>query len=194
MAFLQLPAHFGYIALGALVGLESLGLPLPGETALVTAGVLAQRGQLQIATVIPVAAAAAIVGDNLGYLLGAKGGRRLLERDGPLAARRRKLLATGEDFFVRHGAKAVFLARFVVGARFTAAWLAGANRMRWRTFLAWNALGGACWSLAMGMLGYVLGSAGARIAASVGVAALVLTLLVAAAFAARAVWRRERSA
>jgi membrane protein DedA with SNARE-associated domain len=182
VAFLQLPAHLGYVALAGFVGMESMGVPIPGETALVAAAVLAHQGQLQIAAVIPVAAGAAIVGDNLGYLLGAKFGRGLLERDGPLAGWRRRRLADGERFFARHGPKAVFLGRFVPAARVTAAWLAGAERMRYRTFLLWNALGGICWALAMGSLGYLLGAAGERIAASVGLG-LFLAFLVGVAVA-----------
>lgn len=192
MAFLQLPAHLGYLALAGFVGLETMGLPLPGEVALMSAGVLAHEGQLQIAVVIPVAAGAAIAGDNLGYVLGRKWGRRLLEHNGPFLRWRRRFLAEGERFFDRHGSKAVFLARFVAGARVTAAWLAGADRMRWRTFLVWNALGGICWALAAGMAGYLLGAAGQSIAASVGLAGLVLFLLVGAGAATVTLYRRRR--
>jgi membrane protein DedA with SNARE-associated domain len=171
-----------------------MGAPLPGETALVTAGVLAHQGKLQIALVIPVAAAAAIAGDNLGYLLGAKWGRPLLEHDGPYVRRRRRLLAEGERFFARHGSKAVFLARFVAGARVAAAWLAGADRMPWRTFFLWNALGGICWATAAGLVGYLLGAAGGRIAASAGLAGLFLLLLVGAGAAVVVGRRRRRTA
>jgi membrane protein DedA with SNARE-associated domain len=190
--FVHLPAGLGYLALAGFVGAESMGAPLPGETALVTAGVLAHQGQLQIALVIPVAAGAAIVGDNIGYLLGAKWGRPLLEHDGPWVRWRRRFLAEGERFFARHGPKAVFLARFVAGARVTAAWLAGADRMPWRTFFLWNALGGICWALAAGLIGYLLGAAGQRIAASAGLAALFLFLLVGAGTAIVVVRRRRR--
>ena len=96
---------------------------------------------------IALAAAAAIVGDNIGYLIGRKGGRWLLERPGPLpppAAGR--CSATGEPFFERHGPKAVFFGRFVLGLRVWASWLAGATRMPWRSFVLWNALGGICWA------------------------------------------------
>jgi membrane protein DedA with SNARE-associated domain len=167
-------------------------VPLPGEVALVTAGVLAHEGRLQIGAVIAVAAGAAIAGDNLGYLLGRRLGRRLLEHDGPLVDSRRRFLAEGERFFARHGSKAVFFARFVVGARTTAAWLAGAEHMRWRTFVVWNALGGICWALAAGLVGYFVGAAGERISASVGVAGLVIAFAVAAGAAAVAArrWRR----
>lgn len=191
-AVLGLPPHLGYAALGALVALESMGLPLPGETALLTSAVLAHQGQLSIELVIAVAASAAIVGDNLGYLIGARGGRRLLERDGPLARHRRRFLETGERFYERHGPKAVFFARWVVGARVTAAWLAGVNRMPWRQFVLFNALGGVLWALTMGSVGYALGAAGAQVVQTVGLVALVVVVLVAAI--ALLVLRRRRRA
>lgn len=189
-AVLGIPPHLGYVALGALVALESMGLPLPGEAALVTAGVLAHEGKLSIEIVVAVAAIAAIIGDNLGYLLGARGGRRLLERDGPLAGHRRRFLAAGERFYERHGPKAVFLARWVVGARVTAAWLAGVNRMPWRTFMVFNALGGILWASTVGTMGYLLGAAGARVIQAAGIGALVV--LVVAAATALVVGRRRR--
>jgi undecaprenyl-diphosphatase len=173
------PAH-GYLALAAVVGLESMGVPVPGETALVTAGVLAHQGELELVPVIAIAATAAVVGDNLGYLLGAKGGRRLLEHRGPLAQWRRRFVARGERFFARHGARAVFLARFVVGARVAAAWLAGVNRMPWRRFLVWNALGGVSWAVAAGMAGYLLGAVASRLLTSFGIGVLILVALTAA--------------
>jgi undecaprenyl-diphosphatase len=125
IALLALPRHLGYLALAALIGGESLGLPLPGESALVAAAELAHQGRLQLGAVLATAAAAAILGDNLGYLLGRRGGRRLLDGRGPLRERRRRLLQRGERFFARHGAKAVFLGRWIAGLRASAAWLAG---------------------------------------------------------------------
>jgi membrane protein DedA with SNARE-associated domain len=169
-----------------------MGLPLPGEAALVAAGVLAHQGQLSIGVVIALGAGAAIAGDNLGYLLGAKGGRRLLERAGRFARWRRRFLAEGERFFARHGSKAVFLARFVAGARVTAAWLAGANRMPWRRFLIWNTLGGACWATLAALVGFVSGAVGERIAGAVGAAGVGLALTAATVAVAIAARRRRR--
>ena len=146
IALIHLPAHLGYLILFALTAAESAGVPVPGETALITGGVLAHHGQFDIALVIAVAAAGAIVGDNVGYLIGRAGGRRLLERPGPLEEHRRAVLRHGEPFFAKHGPKAVFLARWVVGVRLAAAWLAGINRMHWLTFAFWNALGGIAWA------------------------------------------------
>lgn len=194
MSFLLLgtPAHLGYLALAAAVGLESMGLPLPGETALVTAGVLAHQGHLEIVPVIAIAAIAAVAGDNLGYLLGAKGGRKLLERRGPLAQWRRRLISRGEAFFARHGPKAVFLARFAFGVRVTAAWLAGVNRMPWPRFLVWNALGGVAWAAVAGMAGYLLGAAASQLVTSLGIAALIAIALAAALVYGWQRYRRRR--
>src|SRR5437868_11836269 len=132
----------GYPLLFLIVMGESSGVPVPGETALITASVLAGRGKLQIEVVIALAAAAAIVGDNIGYVIGRKGGRWLLERPGRFHRQRLEVLRTGEPFFKRHGPKAVYFGRFVLGLRVWASWLAGATRMHWRSFVVWNALGG----------------------------------------------------
>src|SRR3981081_1949575 len=136
---------------------ESSGVPVPGETALITASILASRGKMQIELVIPLAAAAAIVGDNIGYLIGRKGGRWLLERPGRFHRERLRVLETGEPFFQRHGPKAVFFGRFILGLRVWASWLAGATRMDWRSFVLWNALGGICWATVIGLLSHYLG-------------------------------------
>lgn len=164
------PAHVGLLALGGIVGAESMGIPVPGETALIGAAILAHAGQLTIWAVVLVAAAAAITGDNLGYLIGRWGGRWLLERPGPLLDHRRRLLERGESFFARYGPKAVFLARFVAGVRVTGAWMAGVNRMRWPTFLLWNALGGMAWAASIGLLGFFLGGAAESLLGEAGLA------------------------
>jgi membrane protein DedA with SNARE-associated domain len=150
---------YGLIALYVIVMLESGGVPLPGETALVAAGVFASRGDLPIVGVISVAAAAAIIGDHLGYCVGRTGGRKLLERWAPLERWSVRVLPFTERFFHRHGAKAVFLGRFFAVLRVTAAWMAGVSRMPWWRFLAWNAAGGICWALLVGLLAYYFGHA-----------------------------------
>ena len=178
--------HLGYIALALLVMLESGGVPLPGETALITASTLAARHHLTIEIVIPVAAAAAIFGDNLGYVIGRVGGRRLLEAPGPFARRRGALLAKGEPFFAKHGPKAVFLGRWVVGLRTWTAWLAGASRMRWSSFATWNAAGSITWATVIGLIAF---HAGRSTAGTIGVFAVgSLTLLV---LGARLLWKRR---
>jgi undecaprenyl-diphosphatase len=149
--------NLGYLALAGLIGMESMGVPLPGETALLAASVLASKGKLDIELVVAIAATAAIVGDNVGYWIGRKGGRRLFEIGGPLKSHRQVALERGDAFFRSHGPKAVFLGRWIAWLRITAAWLAGISEMRWNSFLLWNALGGVAWALSVGLLAYFLG-------------------------------------
>jgi membrane-associated protein len=167
----------GYPLLFVLVMGESSGVPIPGETALITAAVLASRGKLQIEWVIALAAAAAIVGDNIGYAIGRKGGRWLLERPGRFHRHRLEVLRIGEPFFERHGPKAVFFGRFVLGLRVWASWLAGATRMDWRSFVLWNALGGICWATGIGLLAYFLGSSASNAIEAFGIYGLVAAVL-----------------
>jgi len=187
---------FGYPLLFGVVMAESSGLLVPGETGLITAAVLASQGRLQIELVIPIAALAAIVGDNIGYVIGRKGGRWLLERPGRFHRRRLQVLELGEPFFARHGPKAVFFGRFLLGLRVWASWLAGANRMRWRSFVLWNALGGICWATGIGLLAYFLGHAAGNVIAAFGLYGLLAVLIAAASvfFAHRHHQRRMREA
>ena len=180
IALIHLPAHLGYLILFALTAAESAGVPVPGETALITGGVLAHHGQFDIA----------LVGDNIGYLVGRAGGRRLLERPGPLEDHRRAVLRHGEPFFAKHGPKAVFLARWVVGVRLAAAWLAGINRMHWLTFAFWNALGGIAWATTVGLAAYLLGPAAEQVFKTVGIGGVGVAAVAALAYLA---WRRTRS-
>lgn len=154
--------HYGLIALFLIVMLESGGVPLPGETALIAGGVYASSGELDIVAVITVAAAAAIIGDNLGYeLIGRKGGRRLFERWGPLRRRAERILPPTEELMAKHGGKVVFFGRFITVLRYTAAWVAGIAGMPWRKFLFWNAAGGICWATLVGLVSYYAGGAAA---------------------------------
>jgi membrane protein DedA with SNARE-associated domain len=170
---------FGYPLLFLAVAAESSGVPVPGETGLITAAVLASRGKLQIELVIAVAAAGAIVGDNIGYLIGRKGGRWLLERPGRFQRQRVQVLELGEPFFEKHGPKAVFFGRFLLGLRVWASWLAGATRMHWRSFVMWNALGGICWATGIGLIAYFLGSAASNAIEAFGIYGLVAVLIAA---------------
>jgi undecaprenyl-diphosphatase len=156
-ALLNVPANLGYPLLGVLVGAEAAGAFVPGETSLIIAGALAAQGRLTLTIVIAVAAGAAIIGDNVGYQLGRRGLRQLLERRGRGRARSARLFARGEAFFQRHGRAAVFFGRWLPGLRVLASWLAGANRMPWRSFLLWNALGGISWAATVGTAAYLLG-------------------------------------
>jgi membrane protein DedA with SNARE-associated domain len=171
---------FGYPLVFLIVMSESGGLPVPGETALIVGAALASQGKLQIELVIALAAAGAIVGDNIGYLIGRKGGRWLLQRPGAFLSQRQQVLLIGEPFFERHGPKAVFFGRFILGLRVWASWLAGVTRMHWRSFAFWNALGGITWACLIGIIAYHLGrSASDAIEAFglYGLLALVLAII-----------------
>jgi membrane protein DedA with SNARE-associated domain len=172
-------SSLGYL-LPALVGLESMGIPSPGETALVLACVMASQGKLQIELVIAIAAVAAIVGDNIGYWIGRKAGRRVLTSPrGPFHRRRIALIAYGDKFFTKHGSRAVFLGRWMALVRVTAAWMAGMNHMPFRTFFFWNALGGITWAVSVGLVAYYAGEAAVHVIQEVGIgAAVVLGLAV----------------
>jgi membrane protein DedA with SNARE-associated domain len=184
--------NYGLIALCLIVMLESGGLPLPGETALIAAGIFASRGDLPIAGVIAVAATAAIVGDNLGYWVGRTGGRKLLVRWAPLARWSEQMLPWSERFFHRHGSKTVFLGRFFAVLRVTAAWMAGVSRMRWWRFLAWNAAGGVCWALLVGLLSFYFGHAAGDAVNRYGlIGGAVIAGAVALVLAALHVWKRR---
>jgi membrane protein DedA with SNARE-associated domain len=167
---LAVPSQLGYPVLFALIFGESAGLPLPGETALLTAGVLAGTGRLSLPLVIAVAVVAAVTGDTLGYWLGRRGGRAVLaHRRGPFAAFRQLALERGERFFERHGAKTVFLGRFVPGVRVVAAVLAGAGAMPWPRFAIYNLSGAFVWAATVASLASLVGPA---IAAAMWIAAL----------------------
>jgi membrane protein DedA with SNARE-associated domain len=152
----------GLWLLFVFVMLESAGIPLPGETALIAAAILASRGDYAIWQVIVIAAAAAIVGDNGGYWVGRIWGRKLLKRWKRLARFSERVLPPAERFFAAHGGKTVFIARFVAILRFTAAWLAGVTKMEWWRFLVWNAAGGICWAVGVGLLAFYGGKAAAN--------------------------------
>jgi membrane protein DedA with SNARE-associated domain len=178
----------GLPLLFAVVLIESFGIPLPGETALIAFGVLASQGRYSIAVVIAVAAAGAIVGDNLGYwLIGRLGGRALFRRWRWLNSYSERVLPRAESLMERHGGKTVFFGRFVSILRYTVAWVAGLSRMRWWRFLFWNAAGGIGWATAVGLTSYYGGQAAADGIQRYGLyaAAVVLVVLVAGWFGVR---------
>jgi membrane-associated protein len=188
---ISVSSSLGYL-LPAIIGLESMGIPSPGETALVLAAILASQGRLQIWLVILIGVASAIIGDNTGYYLGRRFGREALARPGPLWNRRLAAIRYGDGFFARHGPRAVFLARWIALVRFAAAWLAGINRMPFRLFFFWNALGGITWGITYGLVGYYAGHAGAGILARFGAAGAVLLLLLAVGIPVFNTVRRRR--
>jgi membrane protein DedA with SNARE-associated domain len=192
-AIISVSSNLGYL-LPAIIGLESMGLPSPGETALVTAAVLASQGKLQIWLVILIGVSSAIIGDNAGYWLGRRFGREVLEARGPLRRHRLKLIAAGDDFFERHGAKAVFFARWIALVRFAAAWLAGINEMPFRQFFVWNALGGISWGVTYGLVGYYAGGAAADAITSFGIyAAVAMAVLAVGGYGYFRLRRRRRA-
>lgn len=176
-ALVDVASSIGYPLLFALIMFESSGLPVPGETALITAAIAASKGHLRIEEVMALAAAAAIIGDNIGYLVSRRYGRALLEAPGPLLKHRLRVLEVGEPFFDRHGNKAVFAGRWIAGLRVWASWLAGATGMPWRTFTLYNALGGICWALTVGLLAYALGHTVENIFVIVGIVGAALALI-----------------
>jgi membrane protein DedA with SNARE-associated domain len=171
---------YGLLLLFAVVAAESAGVPLPGETALIAASILAAQGHYSIVSVIVVAASAAILGDNAGYWIGRTGGRALLERWGPVKRYAERAIPPGERFFKKHGGKTVFIGRFVAVLRVTAAWLAGITHMSWWRFFLWNASGGIVWATGVSLLAYYFGKAAADAVQTYGIYALVAIVAVAA--------------
>ena len=155
----HLLTQYGYAAVFILVGLESLGIPLPGETILITAGIYAgTTHKLSIWWIFAVAAAGAILGDNIGFWIGDKGGYRLLRRYGHYVRADEAKIKVGRYVFDRQGAKVVFFGRFVSVLRTYAAFLAGTLKMHWRRFLPFNAVGGLVWSAIYAFAAYGLGN------------------------------------
>ena len=183
----HLVSSLGYWAVFLLVAAESLGVPLPGETALIVAGAYAgQTHHLNPWIIFAVASAAAIAGDNVGFWIGDKGGYRLLRRYGHYIRADDTKIKIGRYIFDRQGAKVVFFGRFVSVLRTYAAFLAGTLKMHWRKFLPFNALGGIVWAAIYTFVPYEVGSAiskasrpvdiGVGIAAVVAVVATVLVV------------------
>lgn len=186
--------HHGLPLLFAAVAVESFGVPVPGETALIAFGVLASQGHYSIEIVIGVAAAAAIIGDNLGFwLIGRRGGRALIGRYAWVERRTEHALPRAEALVRRYGGRAVFLGRFVSVLRETVAWVAGLAGMAWPRFLFWNAAGGIVWATAVGLLAFFGGKALADTVSRYGLyAGGAIIVAVALIVAARRLIRRIR--
>ena len=186
-------AAYGYWAVLVLVGLESMGLPLPGETALIAAAVYAgTRRELNIAGVIAVASIGAVIGDNIGYEIGRRLGFPLLVRYGPRIGLDERRLKLGQYLFRRYGGLIVFFGRFVALLRTFAALLAGANRMPWPRFLFFNAAGAVTWASVFGIGGYTLGASVHEISGPLGIGLLIFGVI--AALAAAVFLRRHEQA
>jgi len=153
-------SHYGLWVVFGVVFLEVAGFPfVPGETALIAAAVLASQGHGSVGWTIGVAFGAAVAGAATGYVLGRAYGQRLLSSWPWLERKSRPAVERSDEFFRRHGSKAVFLGRFFPVLRATLGWMAGLGRMPWPSFLGWNVAGAAVWSCLIGLASYYLGSA-----------------------------------
>jgi membrane protein DedA with SNARE-associated domain len=187
-------ARYGYFVVFFGVLLENAGIPVPGETILLAGAALARFGHLSLVWVVTTAIAGAVLGDNIGFVIGRRGGRRLLERHGRLLGLTKQRLDQFDAFFARHGAKTVFIARFVTGLRVVGAVLAGASTLPWGRFLIFNAAGAVAWATTFGAVGYALGYSWETIERWLGHLGLVflVVLAVVAVFAVGRSRRRSR--
>ena len=176
-ALVDIPPNVGYSVVFALIAVETMGIPVPGETALITAALLAHDGRMEIVPLIAIAAAAAILGDNVGFAIGRYGGRRLVMKLAHIGNVERSL-AWGERFFEQHGGKTVFAARWLPGLRIFGAWIAGMVRMPWWRFALWNAAGGICWATSVVLAGYFFGRSLNEIEKVLGVGGVVAVVLL----------------
>jgi membrane protein DedA with SNARE-associated domain len=175
----NLLSSYGYLAVFALVGIESLGIPLPGETMLITAGIYAgATHHLTVEGIIAAATAGAIIGDNIGYALGNRGGLPLLRRYGHYIRVDERRIKLGRYLFMRYGGRVVFFGRFISVLRTYAAFLAGASSMEWRRFFAFNAAGGIVWASAYGLAAYYGGSAVKQLSTPLDIGLLAAALLL----------------
>ena len=155
----HLLSQYGYWAVFVLVAMESLGVPLPGETILIAAATYAgSTHKLSVWAIFAVATAAAIMGDNIGFWIGDKGGYRLLRRYGGYIRLDTAKVKVGRLVFDRYGPSVVFFGRFVSVLRTYAAFLAGTLKMTWKRFLPFNAAGGIIWAAIYSFIPYSLGS------------------------------------
>jgi membrane-associated protein len=185
-------AEYGYWTVAAALLLENAGLPVPGETILLLASFLAySEHRLQLQYVILVGTAAATIGDNLGFLLGHFGGRRLLDRYQRALHISPKALARGEELFRRHGPETVFVARFIAGMRMFAGPLAGVLRMHWKKFAIFNLLGAVLWVTVISLAGYFFGrhwETLVRVMRNANIAILIVVVLAGVFW-----WWRQRA-
>jgi membrane protein DedA with SNARE-associated domain len=172
----HLIATYGLLAIGVIVALESMGLPLPGESVLALAALYAAHHNQSIVAVVACATAGAIIGDNVGYWIGRELGYPLLRTYGSRIGLSSGKIKLGQYLFLQHGTKVVFLGRFVAVLRVLAAVLAGVNRMDWRRFLLANAAGAVLWASVVGFGAYLFGRAVTHVTRPLGVALAVVGL------------------
>lgn len=185
---LTLFTSYGYWIVFFGVMLENAGLPVPGETILLAAGFCASLGRFSVPAVMIIATTGAVLGDNCGYWIGHKAGRKVLLKYGGYVMLTEARFQSMERYFAAHGDKTVLVARFITGFRVFTALFAGASKMRWRTFLLFNVLGAISWAVVMTLLGFFFGQswhlleqyikgAGFVLAAAVVVAVIVYHLV-----------------
>ncbi|WP_255955119.1 DedA family protein [Streptomyces odontomachi] len=187
--------RWGYLAVGGLICAEDFGIPLPGETVLIVASVYAGAGRLNVFGVACIAWCAAVVGDNIGYLIGRTGGRRLVERFGRYVFLTPERMARAESFFTRHGGKVILAARFIEGMRQANGIIAGMAHLAWPRFLFYNALGAALWVGTWVALGYLAGQHIGSLYPAIEkseLGLLIATGVIVAALIARRVHRTRR--
>jgi membrane protein DedA with SNARE-associated domain len=181
---------YGYLVVFGLVMIESIGIPVPGETALIGAALYAgTTHKLEIWGVIAAAAAGAIIGDNIGFSIGRYGGAKMLLRYGHKVRLHEGRIKIGIWLFRRHGGKVVFWGRFVSILRTYAAFLAGANQMAWPRFLFFNATGAIVWATVFGVAYYVFGSALSKLSTTIDITLGVAGIVSVVAFI---VWSRRK--
>ena len=150
--------RWGYLAIAVILGVESFGVPAPGQTIMVAASVYAGAGRMNILAVAAVSFTAAVLGDNIGYWIGARGGRKAVHRFGRYVFLTPERFARAERFFARRGNRIVVVARFIDGLRQLNGVIAGVTAMPWRTFLLYNAIGAALWVGFWTTAAYLLGN------------------------------------
>jgi membrane protein DedA with SNARE-associated domain len=186
-------ARYGYFVVFFGVLLENAGVPVPGETILLAGAALSRFGHLSLPAVVIVAILGAVLGDNVGFWIGRRGGRVFLERRGRFFGLTPQRLEKFDAFFTRHGAKTVFIARFVTGLRVVGAILAGASTLPWGRFLIFNAAGAIAWATTFGTVGYLLGYSWETIERWIGHVGIALLVVVGIAIVFALVRSRKRS-
>jgi membrane protein DedA with SNARE-associated domain len=190
----NLIAQYGYWAVGVTLLLENAGIPVPGETVLLLASVLAySREELQLSYIILVGVCAATLGDNLGYFIGYRGGRRLFDRYRSAFRIKTETIVRSERLFDKYGAVTIFFARFIFGLRVVAGPLAGVLNMPWKRFAIFNFLGALLWVSVISFVGYKFGKHWDLLTEYIERFNLGIVFVVAAGFLIWWAWRRHRN-
>jgi undecaprenyl-diphosphatase len=175
---LSLISQYGYLIVFFGVMMESIGIPIPGETILIAAGFLVSQGRLEVATTIVLGVFGTILGNQIGYWIGREGGRPFVLRWGHYVGITLERLMRAEGFYVRHGGKAVLLARFTPWLRAFGAVVAGISHMHQKTFFLYNVVAGAVWATGSVMIGYLFSESLYLLESWVGVGGVLLVLLL----------------